>query len=766
MESRTSYSGGRPRVVFIGNFLPRKCGIATFTTDLHGAVGGHLPARNLAVVAMNNTPEGYDYPDPVVFGIQQDRPGDYIRAARFINESNAELVCVQHEFGIFGGEAGSYLGRLLAELEKPVVTTLHTVLERPEPAYRRSMLDLIRCSDRLLVMSKRAVGILREVYGVAESQVRLIHHGTPDVPFTDPDEHKAQFGVSGRPVVLTFGLLSPNKGIEHAIAALPPVVERFPNLAYVVLGATHPEVRRRCGERYREGLEQQVADLGLRDNVIFRDRFVETDELVRYLCASDVYLTPYLSREQIVSGTLAYAVATGRAIISTPYWYAEEMLADGRGILVGARDTGGLAQTLLQLLGDEALRRRLREHTYEFGRRMVWREVGRRYVTEFERVLDERRRIVLARAARQVLVGPAARAPRARMWRGLPELNLNHLLALTDDRGLVQHTSGPVPDLRHGYSADDVGRALIVLARAHTDDADQATSVSHECLGFLERAQTESGRFHNFMDARGRFTDDGSNEDTLGRVVWGLGTLLRHAEDGEALARAASLLQRAAPRLGKLTCPRAKAYAVCGLAEVLDGFSDNHILRHTMETLAGSLVEIYEINRDGEWHWFEDIVTYGNAILPHALLAASALSGDAAMREVGLESLDFLIRSQWNGDYFDFVGNEGWWVKGGPRAVYSQQPIEPGYLTAACVTAHAITGREQYLISARRCFDWFMGRNRLGVPLYDGRTGAVADGLDPGRVNLNRGAEAVITFLLALLSLSTLGLPVSEQVSA
>jgi len=807
MDGITSSENGRLRVVFVGNFLPRKCGIATFTTDLYGAVAQEISTANLQVVAMDSPTQEHEYPEAVTCQIRQDHLDDYRDAARFINDSGADLVCLQHEFGIFGGDAGGDLAELLARLDTPVVTTLHTVLEEPAPAYYRSMLDVIRYSERLVVMSHRAVRILREVYGMPEQQITLIHHGTPDMPFVEPDAYKAAFGLAGRPVILTFGLLSPNKGIASLLEALPAVVERVPDLAYIVLGATHPEVRRRHGEAYREGLEQMVRDLGLTNNVIFHDRFVELDELLQFLAAADIYLTPYLNREQIASGTLAYAVAMGKAVISTPYWYAEELLADGRGILVEFGDAEGLADAIGRLVSDDALRLRLRRATYAFGRRMTWNVVGRRYVEEFEQILNEQRTFAQGTFAQRTFAqrtfaqGTFAAAREAKdmlfTLSGLPDVNLDYLSALTDEFGLVQHAHGSSPDLRHGYSADDVGRALVVLAQARNHHGEDGPApLIGRYLDFLERAQTPDGAFHNFMEVGGRFLDERGSEDTFGRVVWGLGAVLRWTEDEGLRARAARLLDHAAPHLGALTYPRAKAYAVCGLAEVLRCRENTHALRHALEELADGLVDLYRVNRDdgwrdngwrdngwrdngwrdngsredgsrhGGWHWFEDIVTYGNARLCEALLAAYDLTGDDAMRRCGLESLDFLIRTQWNGRYFDFVGNEGWWLKSGARAIFSQQPIEAGYLTTACIAAYEITGRDCYLSAARHCFDWFFGRNRLNAALYDPRTGAVADGLDPQGVNRNRGAESVIAFLLALLSLSTLRLERSEKISA
>jgi len=765
MAGIPSSKKGTTRAIFVGNFLPRTCGIATFTTDLYHAVAGELSPAHLGVVAMNNTEEGYNYPDAVTFEIQQNRIGDYERAAHFINRSDADLVCLQHEFGIFGGDAGSHLGILLEEIRKPIVTTLHTVLERPTPAYRRSMLDLIRRSDRLVVMSKRALRFLRDIYDVPASQMVLIHHGTPDVPLTDPDSCKEPFGVAGRPVILTFGLLSPNKGIENALEALPPVVERFPDLAYIVLGATHPEVRRQHGEGYRMYLEQKVRDLGLERNVIFHNRFVELRELLRFLAAADIYLTPYLNREQIVSGTLAYAVASGKAIISTPYWYAEDLLDNGRGVIVGSDDTQGLTHAIGRLLGDEALRLELQQKTYTFGRRMIWKEVGRRYAQEFKKVLKEQRALMIARVAREARVSPSA----------LPKVNLDHLLALTDENGLAQHTHGNIPNLLHGYSADDVGRALVVLARAQDHDTNglpQAgwnpahVELVAKYLTFIEQAQTPDGYFHNFMDTGGRFLDERGSEDTFGRVVWGLGEMLRRTNDEQIRAQVAHILERAAPHLSGLSSPRAKAYAICGLAAILKRFENAHVLRHHLEQLATSLAELYTINRDDGWHWFEDIIAYGNAKLPEALLIAAGITGDEALRACGLESLDFLIRCQWNGRFFDFVGNEGWWVKDGARAIFSQQPIEAGYLATACTAAYEITGEARYLAFARRSFNWFFGQNRLNAILYDTWTGAVADGLDPHGPSRNRGAESVIVFLLALLSLATLSVQRSEKISA
>src|SRR4051794_15438858 len=359
-------------IAFVGDYLPRKCGIATFTHDMYASVAGQFADAECFVVPVNDRPIGYDYPPEVRFEIDEQDLDSYLRAADFLNFANTDVVCLQHEYGIYGGPAGSHILGLLRDLRMPVVTTLHTVLREPDVDQRRVLMQLADLSARVVVMTGRAKAFLREIYGVPEVKIDLIAHGIPDTPFVDPDPYKERFGVEGRSVALTFGLLSPNKGIEHMLRAVPEVLESFPDFVYIVLGATHPGLVRDQGERYRLSLERLARELGIRKHVIFYNRFVELNELTEFIRAADVYVTPYLNPAQITSGTLAYSFGCGKAIVSTPYWHAEELLANGRGVLVPFADPRALAEEICGLLRDEPRRTAMCAQAYRLGREMIW----------------------------------------------------------------------------------------------------------------------------------------------------------------------------------------------------------------------------------------------------------------------------------------------------------------------------------------------------------------------------------------------------------
>lgn len=726
-------------VVYLSSYPPRQCGIATFTRDLAAACSA-VTKQPPCVVALTNVAEGYDYPADVRCEIYRDQLEDYRRAADFINKSDADVLCIQHEYGLFGGAAGAYLTTLLRNVNKPIVTTLHTVLKDPRPEYEFVTRELIRCSDALVVLSNAAREILISRYGAPKEKVHLIYHGVPDVPCEGSEYAKRALKLEGRLVLLTFGLLSRNKGIETAIEALPRVVKERPDVLYIVLGATHPEVKQHEGEAYRRSLEQRVAELGLAGNVLFVDKFVDLPTLLEYLKACDLYITPYLHREQVSSGTLSYALAMGKAVISTPYWYAEELLADGRGVLVPFRDPEALSEALLTLIADPERLAAIRKAAYAFGRKMLWSEVGKAYVDLFARVRrgwrKQRNGAVTGRAA-------AARL--------LPEIKLDHLLKLTDDTGLIQHAAYGVPDQRHGYSSDDVGRALAALAQLDgMADRDTVVSLMSRYLSFLQYAQTANGHFHNFMGYDRQFQDGQGSEDTLGRVVWGLGCVIRRAPQPNLALLAEELLERALEPVASLRSPRAMAYAVCGLSEAARKRPDRERYGNLLRRLADGLCDLYEACAKPDWRWFEERIAYGNAKMCEALLLAYQVTGVERYRRIGLESLDFLIDLCWKGSYFDLIGNQGWFDRGGEPATFSQQPIDAGYLAEACDAAFEVTGDDRYARYAEAALGWFLGQNRLGVPLYDEATGAVFDGLEQNALNLNQGAESVVCFLLAL----------------
>ncbi len=743
--ARTRKKGKRRlKVCFIGTYPPRECGIATFTYDLCHAILEHHPGVQASVIAMTDTPEGYDYPPEVVFEIRHNRLSDYRLAAEYTNLSGADVLCLQHEFGIFGGQQGRYVLDFLESLRKPIVTTLHTVLFNPPPGYREVLRQIARASDHLVVMNSKAIPILRDVYGVSEEKVSLIHHGVPNVPFVDPNYYKDKFGVEGRLVLLTFGLLNRNKGIEMVLEALPEIVARHPEVVYIVLGATHPVVKRKEGEEYRLFLQRRVQQLGLEEHVLFFNRYVELSELCEFIGACDIYITPYQSKEQVVSGTLAYAIGMGKAVISTPYYYAEELLAENRGRLVEFGDVRGLQQALLELIENEPLRHQMRKRAYEFGRQMIWPEVGKQYLALFEQIS--------AYAPAKAITLSLRKAFSAGYE--LPEIKLDHLIRLTDDTGLIQHATYGIPDRRYGYSTDDVGRALVVTLLHHHQFGDEAAlPLAVRYLSFLHYAQLPDGRFHNFMDYTRRFTDDVGSEDTLGRALWGLGAAIAYSPNEGMRALAREMFERAFPQLA-LKHPRAIAYAICGLYNFLLRYDGAAQVRRRLTELATQLLELYVQNRAEDWLWFQDALTYGNAKIPQALLLAYRATGEEEFKRVGLESLDFLIAQTYHNDYFDFIGNQGWYRRGGERAIFSQQPIEAGYTAEACLTAFKLTQEQRYLELARAAAEWLLGRNRLGARLYDLSTGACADGLEPQGPSMNQGAESAICCMLAFLTVA------------
>lgn len=734
-------------VVYVGSFVPRTCGIATFSNDLGASVAQEMGGKPYRVVAITDRPEGYDYPLEVTFEIRQNVIRDYARAAEYLNGSSAQIVSLQHEFGLFGGDAGKYLSVLLSHLKKPVITTVHTILEDPSADYREAFDDVINWSQRLVTMSQKGARMLREIYKVPDDKISVIHHGVHDVPFVDSNFYKEKFNVEGLTVLLTFGLLSPNKGIETALEALPRVVEKHPDTVYIILGATHPGVKKRSGEQYRLSLERKAIDLNIADNVVFHNRFVDLQELTEYMSCCDVYLTPYLAKEQITSGTLAYAVGMGKAVVSTPYWYAEELLSDSRGVLVDFRDVEGMADALNNLIGDSIRRNKMRKSAYEYGRTMVWREVGRQYVGMFVQLLGERKNLEVGSSWKQKMHPLIT----------LPEINLDHLTSLSDNVGLLQHACFGIPDRDHGYSADDVGRGLAAIMTSYNQQKDeQILPLIRTYISFLYHAQTETGLFHNFMSYDRRFQDQQGSDDTLGRVLWGLGTVVRWGSKEQVRALAQNMMVKAAPRILELEAPRAKAYAIIGIYHLLQKFVGASQFKRLLVQLADDLIDLYKENRSQDWQWFEEVMTYGNAKIPEALLRAYQVTQNEEYLEVALQSLDFLTKEQWNGVYFELVGNEGWFAKGGTRALFGQQPIDAAYLVEAYVAASEVTNMSKYLELARLAFDWFLGRNRLNTALYDFADGSVADGIDSNGISANQGAESVVCYLLAVLALSEL----------
>ena len=733
------------KIAFVGDYLPRKCGIATFTHDMYASISGRFPENECFVVPVNDRPEGYDYPSEVRFEIQEQDLESYLRAADFLNFANTGVVCVQHEYGIFGGPAGSHILGLLRDVRMPVVTTLHTVLRDPDAAQRRVLMELTALATRVVVMTERARMFLREIYHVPDAKIDLIAHGIPDTPFVDPNQYKDQFGVEGRLVALTFGLLSPNKGIEHMLRAVPEILKKFPNFVYIVLGATHPELVRQQGERYRLSLERLARDLGIRQHVIFYNRFVELQELTEFIRAADIYVTPYLNPAQITSGTLSYAFGCGKAIVSTPYWHAEELLADGRGVIVPFADSAALAREVCGLLGDEPRRQAMCEEAYRLGREMIWAESAGHYMESFKR----------ARCAHhEQIFKPLAVRTLAEQQAELPDWRLDHLSRLTDTTGIFQHATYTVPNLAEGYCTDDNARAflLTILLEELGQGGPELDRLATTYAAFLQSAfHRHPRRFRNFMSFDRRWLEEIGSEDCHGRAVWALGTCVGRSQRPDLPAWAAAHFELALPAILEMTSPRAWAFGLLGIQQYLRRFAGDRLATQIRETLTTRLVELYEKTAAPDWPWFEEIIAYANARLPQALIASGHESGNARALEVGIQTLGWLVQIQTAPqEHFRAIGCNGFYRKGQERAQFDQQPIEAGATVSACLEAYRVTHDAVWLNHARSAFEWFLGRNDLGQELYDPGSGGCCDGLQQDRINRNQGAESTLAFLLAL----------------
>lgn len=739
------------RIAFIGDYLPRKCGIATYTHDVRQAIASQFPETDCLVVPVNDIEGGYNYPAEVRFEIAEQELAGYRRAADFLNFSSVDVVCLQHEYGIFGGPAGSHILALLGELEAPVVTTLHTVLQEPSADQRRVLEQLAELSSRLIVMSHRGKEFLRDIYGVAEEKIDLIPHGIPDMPVVDPNFYKDQFGVEGKNVLLTFGLLSPNKGVEYALRAMPAILEEFPETVYIVLGATHPNLVREQGESYRIGLERLARELGIEKNVTFDNRFVSLAELKEYIGAADVYITPYLNPTQITSGTLAYCFGCGKAVVSTPYWHAEELLADGRGILVPFADSEAIAREVRGLLRDDTGRHAMRKRAYLLGREMIWSHVAELFMESFHQA----RHSVADAPRRRLPIQMLDQQPRA-----LPSWNFHHLLRLSDSTGLLQHARYTIPNFEDGYCTDDNARGLVlaVLLEEFGHSEPAVRDAADAYAAFLNHAfDVTTRQFRNFLSFDRRWLEKVGSDDSLGRAIWALGTCVGRSSNRGLRTWAAQLLQRSLEAIVETTSPRAWAFALMGIHEYLQRFSGDRLASQTRETLSHRLLDLYRRTSGEDWHWFEEVVTYTNAKLSHALILSGRCMGNEEMRQAGLQSLRWLCGVQRSpSGHFRPIGNDGFFSRGGEPAAYDQQPIEAQATVSACIEAYRCTGDRSWLDEARLAFDWFVGGNDLGLALYDGTTGGCRDGLHEDRVSENQGAESTLAFLLSLAEMRAL----------
>jgi glycosyltransferase involved in cell wall biosynthesis len=742
-------------IAFVGTYVPRRCGIATFTRDLRCAVAAHLPSGRCLVVALDDAGHTYDYPEEVRFHCDDGERSAFRRAAELFDLANVDVVSLQHEYGIFGGVAGENVLELLRHTRMPVHTTLHTVLAAPSAAQRRVMDEVLHLSARLAVMTQRGRALLRDVYGIDDTRIDVIPHGIPETEFVDPETVKPRFGLQGRKVLLTFGLLSPSKGIEHVIGALPEIVRRHPDVVYLVVGATHPHLLREQGERYREQLSTLAHRLGVGGHVEFHDRYVDMPDLLAFLAATDIYVTPYLNQDQITSGTLAYAFGCGKAVVSTPYWHATELLADGRGVIVPFADAAAIASETSRLLADGEQRDALRQNAYAVGREMTWSRVAARYAEAFRHT-----RLATAVKPRRPALASSARLPD----RPLPPLVLDHLWRLTDSTGLFQHATHDLPNLAEGYCTDDNARAVTLMVvldglgmatpRTAAATATYAAFVGHAFV-------SATGRFRNFLGFDRRWLDDGGSDDCLGRTIVALGTCIGRSSKSSLRRWAMPMFEPAVRAVLATTSPRAWALAILGIQEYLRRLHGDRTVVAIRAELTGRLLDLTRRFATPEWPWFEEIVAYENARPCQALISAGRWTGDTAALDAGLQLLDWLAGVQASPTgRFSPVGCKGFLQRGsnGTRsgALFDQQPLEAQATIAASIEAFHATGDRHWRDRAWNAFDWFRGHNVLGLTLCDPHTGGCRDGLLEDRVNENQGAESTLAWLVALAEMTAL----------
>jgi glycosyltransferase involved in cell wall biosynthesis len=732
------------RLAFIGNHLPRRCGIATFTHDLHLAVATARPDIETCVVAMTDSGRAYDYPPIVRFQVNDDDIGDYVRAAEFLNNAGFDVVSLQHEYGIFGGEAGGKIIELLSRLEMPIVTTLHTVLAKPTPPQHDVMRQIIDASAKVVVMAAKGRELLRSVHEVPASKIEVIPHGIPDVPFRETHYAKAKLGFTGKMVILTFGLLSPSKGIETVIDAMPSIIKSCPNAVYVILGATHPNLVRNQGEAYRDGLTARVQELGIEDHVVFFNQFVDQATLLDFISMCDVYVTPYLNEAQMTSGTLAYSFGLGKAVVSTPYWHAKELLGEGRGILVPFGNVQAVGGEIAGVLTNDVRRDLMRKLAYATSRSMTWEQTAKRYLTVCETWREP---------ARPGLSLPIVATAPMSMGHAMPEMRIGHFLSLCDSTGILQHAVHSVPDRSHGYCVDDNARALLFSSTlSGAGEALLSDTMTSRFAAFVQHAwNPDTRRFRNFMSYDRRWLEPSGSEDSHGRTLWALGECARNDVEPSRRRWAAALFTTALPIVEEFSSPRAWAFSLLGLDAYCTLAGGDILANRLRRLLADRLMSLLAIAETKDWIWFEDVLAYDNARLPQALIQTGLATHTPPYVREGLRSLRWLMSLQIApSGHFRPVGSQSF---GRPRQrpkAFDQQPVEAAATISACIAASRAQDDAQWPVGAMRALGWFLGENDLQTALIDPETGGCSDGLHPDRPNENNGAESVLSYLLGL----------------
>jgi glycosyltransferase involved in cell wall biosynthesis len=731
------------KLAYIGTYPPRECGIGTFTQNLVRSMITKRDTEHRSiegfVVALDDHEQVYDYPEEVKLGIHQEQQADYVEAANFINLSGADLCILEHEFGIFGGQGGVYILPLLHRLEVPLVVTLHTVLKTPSYNEKAILKEICKMAARIVVMSQKAIEFLTTVYEVHREKIVFIAHGVPDIHF-EQMQSKREFKLESKKVLLTFGFIGRNKGIETVIKALPGIIKKHPNVLYMVLGKTHPNVIRHSGEEYRNYLHRLVKSLNLTDHVLFLNEFIDERELFKYLSACDIYITPYLSEAQITSGTLSYAMGAGCAVISTPYWYATELLADGRGRLFNFGNSEELATIFTELLDEPLLLKDIQKKAAEFGKKITWPRIGEKYSALMSQVLADPR---VAVAKKETIIDPLL----------LPPFSLAHIKRLTDDTGIIQHAKFGIPNLKEGYCLDDNARALLMVLMAYREKKDSlALELSPIYLSYIHYVQNKDGTFRNFLSFNRNYLDEVGSEDSFGRTIWALGYLLGNAPNDAYYQTGKLMFFDAAPNFEKLKSIRSIANTMIGISYYLKGNPSDDDMTNRLRNFSYTLIAHYEKNSTADWQWFESLMAYDNGILPLALLHAAEILNDEKITRIAIDAMTFLTRVTMKDGYLSIIGNKEWYKKDGTRSVFAQQPIDALAMVLMYHQAFHLTKDKEYLTKLYTSFMWFLGENDLRMSLYDFETKGCCDGFENDGVNRNQGAESSLAYLISHLT--------------
>ncbi len=726
-----------PTILYLGTYPPRECGIATFTKDISDSIERRFfPSVKTKILAMNNNGTNiYNYPKKVILQISDTEITDYLETARKINSSpNIRLVNIQHEFGIFGGEYGEYLIPFLELIRKPVVITFHSIIPVPNEKLKRVVAEISRRVDAIIVMTKKAIEILRQNYDI-QTKIYMIPHGIPDTQFETQEREKNNLGLQGKIILSSFGMIGPGKGYEYVIEALPEIVKKFPNLVYLIVGETHPLVRKREGEKYRNFLDAKVKELKLQKNVKFYNKYVTLTEIIQYLKATDIYLSTSDNPDQITSGTLVYAMGCGRAVISTPFLHAVDIITENKGRLVEFTNPESFKNAILELLHDDKKRKEMEKHAYHYTRQMTWQNVAASYGRIFKEILKDKGTEI----------------------KELPQINIQHLTKLTDKFGIVQFTNQSIPDKKSGYTLDDNARALLACAMHYEKFKEyKQLKMIKTYLEYINYVKGKDGKLYNFVTESKIIDNKNWSEDAHGRALWALGYLISLNEiPNDFRDKAEKIFLEALPVMSTINSSRAIAFAIAGLYFYNKSKNSAYILKN-IKKLAESLVSLYENNAQNDWKWFEQYLAYSNSKLSEALFYAYELTKEQKYLDTATESLDFLIENTFNKDIFIPIGQKGWYEKGKERAYFDQQPIEAGYTVQTLITAYKITKNEKYKQYASNAFQWFLGKNMLQQTIYNDQTGGCHDGLGENSINLNQGAESTISYLIARLSIMEL----------